>query len=84
MKKVRLLKSIPSTTGHVKSCGNQGRPFSKTKYYLITDSARVPRGKGEKNPGEGSEIESESVCLQEVEGLCQKLAFGMPDCVPFA
>ena len=84
MKKLRLLKSIPSTTGHVKSCGNPGRPFSKTKYFLMTDSVIVPRGKGEKNPGEGSEIESETVCLQEVEGLWKKFTSSMPDCVPFA
>ena len=32
----------------------------------MTDSAPVPRGKVEKNPGEGSEIEPETVCLQAV------------------
>ena len=42
-----------STTGHVKPCGNLGGPSSKAKYYLVTDSERVPRGKGEKNPGRG-------------------------------
>ena len=31
-----------STTGPVKSRGNQGRPLSKVKYYLATDSAQVP------------------------------------------
>ncbi len=41
---------IPSTTGHVKSCGNPGGPSSKAKYMLLTDSELVPRGKGEKNP----------------------------------
>ena len=40
----------------------------------MTDSVIVPRGKGEKNPGEGSEIESETVYLQEVGGLCKELA----------
>ena len=39
-----------STTGHVKSGGNLGRPLSKAKYSLATDSEQVPRGKGEKNP----------------------------------
>ena len=43
-----------------------GGPSSKAKYYLLTDSEQVPWGKGEKNPGEGSEIESETVCLQIV------------------
>jgi hypothetical protein len=33
----------------------------------MTDSEQVPRGKGEKSPGEGSEIEPETVCLQSVE-----------------
>ena len=30
----------------------------------MIDSEPVPWGKGEKNPGEGSEIETETVCLQ--------------------
>lgn len=55
-----------------------GGPSSKAKYYLLTDSEPVPRGKGEKNPGEGSEIEPEFVCVQAVEaGACSG------DCVPF-
>ena len=41
----------------MKSCLNLGGPSSKAKYYLVTDSEEVPRGKGEKNPGEGSEID---------------------------
>jgi hypothetical protein len=60
---------ILSTTGHVKPCGKLGGPSSKAKYHLMTDSELVPRGKGEKNPGEGSEIEPETVCLQAVRGL---------------
>ena len=43
-----------------------GGPSSKAKYYLPTDSEPVPWGKGEKNPGEGSEIEPETVCVQAV------------------
>ena len=34
---------------------NLGGPSSKAKYSLVTDSGLVPRGKGEKNPCEGSE-----------------------------
>ena len=30
----------------------------------MIDSGQVPRGKGEKQPGEGDEIVSETVCLQ--------------------
>ena len=35
-------RSIPSTAGHVKSCGNLGGPSSKAKHYLATDSEPVP------------------------------------------
>jgi hypothetical protein len=31
-----------STTGPEKPCGNPGRPRSKAKYSLMTDSAPVP------------------------------------------
>ena len=50
-------------------CGNPGGPSPKAKYKPATDSELVPRGKGEKNPGEGSEIVPETVCLQAVEEL---------------
>jgi hypothetical protein len=55
-----------SRSGHVKSWLNMGGPSSKAKYSLLTDSEQVPWGKGEKNPGEGSEIEPETVCIQAV------------------
>ena len=58
-----------SKTGHVKSGLNLGGPPSKAKYSLMTDSEPVPRGKGEKNPCKGSEIEPEISSLQTVEGL---------------
>ena len=35
----------------------------------MTDSEQVPRGKGEIEPLEGSEIEHETVILQAVGGL---------------
>ena len=44
-------------------------PSGKAKYSEVTDSEPVPCGKGEKNPGEGSEIVPETVCLQAVGGL---------------
>ena len=44
-----------SRVGHVKPGLNLGRPLSKAKYYTMTDSEPVPRGKGEKHPDEGSE-----------------------------
>ena len=50
-----------STAGHEKPCRNPGRPRSKAKYSIATDSAEVPGGKGEKNPGEGSETEPETI-----------------------
>ena len=34
--------NFPSTTGHVKPCGNLEGPSSKAKYYLVTDSELVP------------------------------------------
>ena len=44
----------PSRAGHVQSCLNPPGPSGKAKYSLATDSELVPRGKGEKNPSEGS------------------------------
>ena len=58
-----------SRAGHVKPGLNLGGPPSKAKYSLMTDSEPVPRGKGEKNPCKGSEIEPEISSLQTVEGL---------------
>ena len=33
---------IRSTAGHEESCGKEGGPPSKPKYYLMTDSGAVP------------------------------------------
>ena len=77
------LDQFLSRAGHVKPGLNLGRPLSKAKYLSITDSEPVPRGKGEKNPCEGSEIEPETNSLQTVEGLCFSLR-RMADGVPFA
>ena len=73
----KLIKVKSSRSGHVKSWLNMGGPSSKAKYSLLTDSELVPWGKGEKNPGEGSEIEPETLCLQAVG------AHLLGDCVPF-
>ena len=51
---------IPSKAGHVKPRPNPGGPPSKAKYSAMTDSEQVPRGKGEKNPVEGSERDLKS------------------------
>ena len=68
-------------------CGKLGGPPSKAKYNPATDSELVPWGKGEKNPGEGSEIVPETVCLQAVEELLGLfkvyLIKSKFDCVPF-
>ena len=72
-----------SRAGHVKPGLNLGGPPSKAKNLSMTDSEPVPRGKGEKNPSEGSEIEPETSSLQTVEGLCFSLR-RMADGVPFA
>ena len=42
-----------SRAGHVKPGPKQGGPPSKPEYSPVTDSAQVPRGKGEKHPGRG-------------------------------
>ena len=44
-----------------------GGPPSKPKYSLATDSEQVPWGKGEKNPGEGSEIDLKSFAYMQWE-----------------
>lgn len=51
----------PSSPGHEKPRVNPRGPPRKAKYSCVTDSEPVPRGKGEKNPDEGSEIEPETV-----------------------
>ncbi len=43
----------------------------------MIDSGQVPRGKGEKQPGEGDEIVSETVCLQRAEDQPYLTAFDM-------
>ena len=72
-----LLARHPSNAGHEESCMNLPGPSGKAKYSKVTDSEPVPWGKGEKNPGEGSEIVPETVCLQAVGGR-------KTDGVPFA
>ena len=58
-------------------CANKQGPPCKAKYKLTTDSEQVPRGKGEKNRSERSEIEPETIRLQGVRAR-------NGDCVPFA
>jgi hypothetical protein len=59
-------KGILSNAAHVKRRMNPRRPRRKAKYSLATDSELVPRGKGEKNRCERSEIDPATVCLQGV------------------
>ena len=59
---------ILSNAMHVKLRMNPRRPRRKTKYSLETDSELVPRGKGEKNRCERSEIVPATMCLQGVGG----------------
>ena len=81
--KIKRRDRYLSRAGHGKSGLNLGGPPSKAKYSSMTDSEPVPRGKGEKNPCQGSEIEPEISSLQTVEGLCSFLR-RMADGVPFA
>ena len=46
---------------------NKRGPPRKAKYYSTTDSELVPRGKGEKNRFERSEIEPETMRKQGVK-----------------
>ena len=63
---------------HVELRMKSRRPLRKAKYYLVTDSEQVPRGKGEKFRRERSEIVPETMCPQSVRADL----FG--DGVPFA
>ena len=58
-----------SNAMHVKLCMNLCRPRHKAKYFSATDSEQVPRGKGEKNRCERSEIVPETMRLQGVRAL---------------
>ena len=68
---------IPSRAGHEKSCLNLPGPPGKAKYSRETDSEPVPRGKGEKHPEQGSEIDPEPARLQAVgaEQFCDGVPF---------
>src|SRR2546425_9115639 len=65
---------------HVKLRMNLRRPRRKPKYSLATDSEQVPRGKGEKNRCERSEIVPEMMCLQGVGAGPSLLAQRSPNC----
>ena len=60
---------ILSSAGHEESCVNLPGPSGKAKYSRETDSEPVLWRKGEKNPGEGSEIEPETLYVQAVGAL---------------
>src|SRR5207244_12193741 len=53
-----------SNTVHPKLRMNLRRPRRKPKYSSASDSEPVPRGKGEKNRCERSELVPEVMCLQ--------------------
>ena len=61
-KKKLILKSVGEVIIH-RTSGYHPRI---SKYVIRTDSGQVPRGKGEKNPEKGSEIEPEMRSLQAV------------------
>lgn len=64
----------------MQSCLNQPGPSGKAKYSLATDSEQVPRGKGEKNPGKGSQKNLKPHVYKQFEH------YGATQCesVPFA
>ena len=56
-------------------------PRLNTSFRPIASKYR--EGTREKNPGEGSEIEPETVCLQAVRARCAGHALRVGDGVPF-
>ena len=77
-RKRKLTIDYSSRSGHVKPWLNMGGPPSKAKYYFKIDSEPVPWGKGEKNRGERSEIEPETICLQSFGALFFMKGDGLP------
>ena len=67
----------------MKSGLNLGGPPSKAKYSSMTDSEQVPRGKGEKDPGRGSERDLKSAAYKRSEAY-SILRDERADGVPFA
>ena len=57
---------ILSSAEHEEFCVNLPGPSGKAKYSRETDSEPVPRGKGEKYPEQGGEIDPEPARLQAV------------------
>ena len=80
-RKQKLTTDYSSRSGHEKPWLNTGGPPSKAKYYSLTDSAQVPWGKGEKNRGERSEIEPETICLQSFRALCLRTGWWTAFCI---
>src|SRR5260370_31079686 len=71
-----------SNAMHVKLRMNLRRPRRKPKCSLATDSELVPRGKGEKNRCERSEIVPEMMCLQGVRaGSILRIAEQTPELI---
>ena len=66
MRSERRRSGILSNAEHEEFCANQPGPSGKAKYSRETDSERVPCGKGEKHPEQGSERDPEPLRLQAV------------------
>ena len=64
---------IPSKSGHEKPGLNLPRPWGKAKYQAVTDSERVQWWKGEKNSEKLSETDLETVSLQSVRALLDRV-----------
>ena len=63
---VKSKKELTKSVGEVIIHRTSGYHPRISKYVVRTDSGQVPRGKGEKNPEKGSEIEPEMRSLQTV------------------
>ena len=63
---VKSKKELTKSVGEVIIHRTSGYHPRISEYVIRTDSEQVPRGKGEKNPEKGSEIEPEMRSLQAV------------------
>ncbi len=62
----------------MQSCLNLPGPSGKAKYSLATDSELVPRGKGEKNPSEGSQKNLKPHVYKQSEHYVARQCEGVP------
>lgn len=73
-----MIKESTAAQTIARHWAKKGEPPCLAKYAILTDSAQVPWGKGEKEPYAGSEKDTEPRRLQSVEGYVYWLTNGLP------